>query len=805
MRTTTTWAVGIGAVLAGMLPASRAAAQCPAVVNRCVNTPTSTCANGNGCQNAQCQPTACVAKTPNVILFIADDLGWQDLPFFAPPTHWVNAPNTYATAPGPRRVMRPTLNRLEARLAAQPTGTTLPGVGFTTAQLGTSPLLDPALSGGAVVYPLEATSLSGAGAHGYGVDSAAGMPTPPSALYGTDTLRGFGGLRRLAAEGAVFSRFYAVAGYCAPARASIMTGRHKRRTGVQANESPGLEPDEVTIAQYLKHGCDDPVSGLRKPCYTTALIGKWHLGFGPGFDPWERGFDEFIGHEGSHRDYFGDTLKCDPTHPRCTNQTLDLSTLDRDDRKGDFPCKDNDGTTLQFTSTTLVPSDNCRHSVRVYRDLARDFIERHREDAQPFFLVVALNAIKGPHKAPERTERHYETLGVKVPRAKGRGERYWALIEEVDAAVGQLLHHLDQVNDVSGQPLRKNTVVFLTSDHGAPHREYGIPMLRGGKGSSFEGGAQVGLLARNCIAGDPPAPPTPPDLSADVGVHTDLFPTIAEIAGVPVNEPTTGVPYRHIDIGTGPRAIDGRSFYSRLTGGATPHRHAAYYEHGKSNTSERDHASERVCAFFGMGNSLPPNNTQNMPVRGASCIRCDDRQNPTTFCTEQDCTILGKVCCPDAYAIGKECTVPNQQQHLTRCTLQSDCGSGEKCVKGGNVRCNVCGRVDRGFDPTSPPVGRTARWKVRSKTQASAPNCPQADPMDLPGDLILFDLATNLEEDERVNCWERNPTAWIGRACDLYTNLRHWDTCSHWDPMGGEGACEPTTTTSTSSTTTTVP
>ena len=76
-------------------------------------------------------------------------------------------------------------------------------------------------------------------------------------------------LDRMSKEGVRFTSFYA-APWCSPSRGSLMTGCHYQRVGVTCplnRPEIGLHTDEITIAEHLK------AAG-----FTTALIGKWHLG-----------------------------------------------------------------------------------------------------------------------------------------------------------------------------------------------------------------------------------------------------------------------------------------------------------------------------------------------------------------------------------------------------------------------------------------------------------------------------------------------------------------------------------------------
>ena len=242
-------------------------------------------------------------------------------------------------------------------------------------------------------------------------------------------------LDRMAAEGARLTHFNCPMSFCAPTRASLMTGRYPFRCGMTSNPAPdgGPEADglhlpesEITIAQ-LFHGAG----------YATGMVGKWHLGHAkPEWLPTHRGFD----------DYFGIPYSNDmrPAH------------LMEADKPVEYPI-------IQANLTQR------------YTDRALAFIEKNK--SRPFFLYLP-HAM--PHKPLAASEAFYKKSGNGL---------YGDVISELDACVGKVLAKLKEL------ALDEQTFVVFTSDNGAT---YGGSTggLRGMKGSSYEGGYRVPCIAR---------------------------------------------------------------------------------------------------------------------------------------------------------------------------------------------------------------------------------------------------------------------------------------------------------------------
>ena len=242
-------------------------------------------------------------------------------------------------------------------------------------------------------------------------------------------------LDRLATQGARLSQFNTPAPFCAPTRASLLTGHYPVHCGLPLNPAPDGRPPADALAlpdrntllpAYLKHAG-----------YATAMIGKWHLGHRrPESWPVRRGFDEYLG-------------------ILYSNDMRPVQLIDGD-RVVEYPL-------VQATLTER------------YTKRALEFIERQRE--QPFFLYLA-HAM--PHKPLACSERFYKKSGAGL---------YGDVLSELDDSVGQVLAKLTELG------LDDRTLVIFTSDNG-PWYGGSSGGLRGMKGTSWEGGFRVPCIVR---------------------------------------------------------------------------------------------------------------------------------------------------------------------------------------------------------------------------------------------------------------------------------------------------------------------
>jgi len=225
----------------------------------------------------------------------------------------------------------------------------------------------------------------------------------------------------LGAEGARLRDFSTPTPVCAPSRAALLTGRYPIRVGVPWNPPERLNGGELTIADLL-----------RRSGYTTAMVGKWHLGWEPREMPIHHGFDTFYGKVRMQ----GDVIEGDQT-------------------------------------TTGVALE---HLTRQYTRKAVEVIEANHEGR--FFLYLAYHAPHSPH-LPSETFRGTSPAGA-----------YGDVVEELDWGVGEVMQALRDAG------IEENTLVFFASDNGPEFPPGSAGPYRGGKGWPTEGGVRVPAVAR---------------------------------------------------------------------------------------------------------------------------------------------------------------------------------------------------------------------------------------------------------------------------------------------------------------------
>jgi arylsulfatase A-like enzyme len=354
---------------------------------------------------------------------------------------------------------------------------------------------------------------------------------------------------RLATEGAIFTQAYAGNATCSPSRAQLMTGRYATRTGLEYTPTPagfprvvsmvandirpdrppveydaeadaasppfaeqGLPAEEVTVAEVLKAGG-----------YHTVHIGKWHLGSSDRFHPITQGFAESLNLDG--------LLHLPEDDPQVVNARADFDPIDR------FLWASAHFANSYNNGEKFAPGG---YLADYWTDESLKVIAANRN--RPFFLYLAHWGVHAPLQA---TRADYEAVGDIGPH---RLRVYAAMIRALDRSVGRIMAKLE------AEGVADNTLVVISSDNGGAGN-IGLDGLnapfRGGKGTFFEGGIRVPLLARwpaRIAAGSRVTLPTG---------HVDIMPTLAAAARAPL---PAGV------------VIDGRNLLPALTGEGTVER-----------------------------------------------------------------------------------------------------------------------------------------------------------------------------------------------------------------------------------------
>ena len=264
-------------------------------------------------------------------------------------------------------------------------------------------------------------------------------------------------LDRLASQGIKFTNAYSAAPVCTPTRVGFHTGRYPARLPVGLKE-PIFERKELSEEELRSTGIphEHPtVSSLIKGAgYSTALVGKWHLGYLPHYGPIKSGFDEFFGNMSGAVDHF--------THKDMTDS--------HDFFEGE------------------VPVEKIGYMTDLLTDRAIEYIRRPHK--KPFYLSLHYTAPHWPWEGPKdiafSRSMKYGPAGF---RAGGSIKVYADMMRSLDAGIGRVLQSLQRTG------LEKNTLVIFTSDNGGERFSYNWPFT-GQKMDLYEGGIRVPAIVR---------------------------------------------------------------------------------------------------------------------------------------------------------------------------------------------------------------------------------------------------------------------------------------------------------------------
>jgi arylsulfatase A-like enzyme len=302
---------------------------------------------------------------------------------------------------------------------------------------------------------------------------------------------------RLAAEGGRFIQAYANSSVCSPSRLALITGRYQGRLRL------GLEEPLTTRDVGLPPNLTTLPSRLRRIGYTTALIGKWHLGGLPKYGPLKSGYEYFFGFRGGALDYY--------TH-RSGSKKSDLWDQDH-------PLE------LHGYLTDLLGD----RTVKVLHSFAKS--------NAPFLISLHFSAPHWPWEDAGAEGLAESRRIAASPRADapidydgGTNAVYGRMVTRMDMQVGRVLRTLEKLG------MARNTIVVFTSDNGGERFSDTWPFT-GKKSELLEGGLRVPAIVRwpdRIKAGL---------VSQQVIATMDWMPTLLEAAGTTMagNYPSDGM------------------------------------------------------------------------------------------------------------------------------------------------------------------------------------------------------------------------------------------------------------------------
>ncbi len=322
---------------------------------------------------------------------------------------------------------------------------------------------------------------------------------------------------QLAAEGMRFTQFYAGSPVCAPARCTLMTGKHAGHAHVRGN---------LSVSAWDIHDGQTPIPAdtatlpamLKQAGYVTGAFGKWGLGpVGSSGDPLNHGFDRFFGYN-------------------CQKHAHNLYPkylIDNDKQRR------LEGNTRSTTGKKYAPQE--------IADEALKFLRKNHD--KPFFLYYPAVLPHLALQAPDEEIAHYRGRWAETPYNAGPEAQhpylphptpracYASMITFHDKQVGRIMALLKELG------VDDNTIVLYTSDNGTTYIKEQVDYeffesvgdLRGLKAEVYEGGVRVPMIARwpNRIQ---------QGTSSDhLSAHYDMLATIADVAQI-ADHPHSSIP-----------------------------------------------------------------------------------------------------------------------------------------------------------------------------------------------------------------------------------------------------------------------
>jgi len=330
-------------------------------------------------------------------------------------------------------------------------------------------------------------------------------------------------LDAMAAEGIRLDRFYSASPVCSPTRASVLTGRHPFRYGIEWAGEGHLPQDEITIAEVMQ------AAG-----YRTGHFGKWHVGelsrtvnqsyfAGDTADPshysppWENGFDESFSTE-SMMPTYNPYYHVGGAYGTEDYRFLQTEAVEENQTTGGFRWRDHFWT----GPGQIVDSWLAGDSSEIIMDRALDFIERNVDKQEPFLAMIWFHTPHTPVVAGNDDRAGYPDESIEA-------QHWYGSITAMDRQIGRLRDRLRALG------IADNTMLWFNSDNGPSyiHDFNSAGPFKGKKAELTEGGIRVPAIVE-----------WPAGLAGGRAIEapvstSDIYPTVLAAAriGLPENQP----------------------------------------------------------------------------------------------------------------------------------------------------------------------------------------------------------------------------------------------------------------------------
>ena len=333
---------------------------------------------------------------------------------------------------------------------------------------------------------------------------------------------------KVAADGMTFTDAHTTSSVCTPTRYGIITGRYNWRSKLQSQVLDGygqplIPTDRMTVPSFLKENG-----------YTTAMIGKWHLGLGIATTDGKKakpknglkekkGKGAFPASELSNIDW-KKPIQGGPVDLGFESWFGIPASLD-------FPpfvwIRDRnwmgEGTYAKAFRRD-GPSTEDFEAIDVLGKLEAEAVKFISEDKgeKPFFIYM-------PLPSP-----HTPILPTDIWQGKSGLGKYGDFVMQTDAVVGAVVKALEE------KGISENTILIVTSDNGCSKAakitdlekkgHFPSAQYRGSKADIWEGGHRVPFLVKW------PKVISAGSISNELTCQTDLFGTCAELVGKDIPE-----------------------------------------------------------------------------------------------------------------------------------------------------------------------------------------------------------------------------------------------------------------------------